>query len=385
MDRSTRLMSLDALRGADMVFIMGLSGAVMSLCSLIGFKDCWLSVQMTHVAWHGFHHHDTIFPLFLFLAGVSWPFSYASQIAKGKSQKEILAKIVIRVTLLVVLGLVSRPLFAGQFGLVRYDSILAHIGLCWGMGALLSMGLGGRGRICVIGALLVVHWLLHVFLTAPDASVLLSSKDPEIAARIAAYLPYGTGGFSFVGSISGWVDRQLMPGSLYEIVFDPDGLLAKMTGTVIAMSGIFAGEILKSDRMSGNSKVLSLLGCGAVALLLAVMWRPWCPINKKLWTSTFALAADAYAYCALAIFYWIIDVKGCRKWAYFFKVIGMNSITIYLLLDIVDFRQIASYFFDGLAGLGDASWNSLVLSLGQMLIAWLILWFLYLKNVFLKV
>jgi predicted acyltransferase len=97
-NKTDRLMSLDTLRGADMLFIMGFSGALVALCQLLGFgKDCWLATQMTHVIWHGFRHHDTIFPLFLFLAGVAWPFSYASQVAKGRTAGQILRKLLMRV------------------------------------------------------------------------------------------------------------------------------------------------------------------------------------------------------------------------------------------------------------------------------------------------
>ena len=90
--KNERLMSLDALRGADMLCIMGLSGAIMAFCSWIGMKDCWLATQMTHVDWHGFLQHDTIFPLFLFLAGASWPFSFAGQVKRGYSTGRIVLR-----------------------------------------------------------------------------------------------------------------------------------------------------------------------------------------------------------------------------------------------------------------------------------------------------
>ena len=108
-------MSLDALRGADMLFIMGFSSAIVAFCAWIGMKDCWLAQQMRHVPWHGFHHHDTIFPLFLFLAGVSWPFSYASQVEKGRTTGAILRKMTFRVVVLFFLGLVYSGLFAFKF------------------------------------------------------------------------------------------------------------------------------------------------------------------------------------------------------------------------------------------------------------------------------
>ena len=108
MGKSDRLMSIDALRGADMLFIMGFSGAVVAFCQLLGFnRDCWLATQMTHVAWHGIRHHDTIFPLFLFLAGVSWPFSLASQMERGRTMRQIVLKVIRRSLTLWLLGLMA--------------------------------------------------------------------------------------------------------------------------------------------------------------------------------------------------------------------------------------------------------------------------------------
>ena len=114
MGDSNRLESLDALRGFDMLFISGLSTLVIAACTLFGSPECGLAEQMRHTAWTGLHHHDTIFPLFLFLAGVSWPFSLASQRAKGRTDGQIILKLVRRAAVL--------SLFAAVFGgLLTFD------------------------------------------------------------------------------------------------------------------------------------------------------------------------------------------------------------------------------------------------------------------------
>lgn len=381
-----RLMSLDALRGADMLFIMGFSSVVIALCALLGQRDCELSRQMTHVAWHGLRHHDTIFPLFLFLAGVSWPFSLAGQRAKGRTAGEILAKVARRVLLLFFFGLATRQFFAFDVAAFRYDSVLAHIGVCWAVAAILFMFVKSwRARLLVAAGLLAGHWALLFFCRAPDAAALLASANPAVAKKVAAYAATGTDNFSFVGNLSGWLDRVVMPGHLYEGVFDPDGLLAKMTGVVTAMFGVFAGEMLMKAGTSGARKALGLVLAGLACLALTFLWEPWCPVNKKLWTSTFVLAVGAYSYLALALFYWIVDVRGWRKWTFFFRVIGMNSITIYLLMRVVGFAVISKFFFSGLAGLGSDDWSRFVLASGQVAIEWLVLLFLYRKGVFLHV
>jgi predicted acyltransferase len=176
-----------------------------------------------------------------------------------------------------------------------------------------------------------------------------------------------------------------MPGRLHEGIFDPDGLLCKLTGLVTAMLGTFAGELLRRTDLSGNRKTLILLGAGVVSLLVCLVWMPWCPVNKKIWTPTFVLAAGSYSFIALAVFYWIIDVRGWRRWSFFFQVIGMNAITIYVIRRVVPLRPIGEFFLKGVASRGDAAWSSLVLSMGEVAVGWLILWFLYRKKVFLKV
>ena len=384
--KSGRLMSLDALRGADMLFIMGFSSAVISFCAWIGLKDCWVATQMTHVAWHGFRHHDTIFPLFLFLAGVAWPFSYASQVAKGRTTAAILRKIGFRVLALFFLGMVSANFFAFKFETYRYDSVLAHIAVCWAGAALLYMFVRNwKVRLAIIFALLAVHWAVQYFLTAPDAAALLASTDPAVAKKVASYAVYGTDNFSFTGNIAGWIDRTFMPGRLHEGIFDPDGLLAKVSGIPLALLGVLAGELLRSERFSGNRKTLILLGAGLTALAQTFAWTPWCPVNKKIWTATFVLASASYAFILLAVFYWIIDVKGFRKWSFFFRVIGLNSITIYVAMRFVGFSQMSKFFFGGIAGFGDKDWSSFVFAMGAVAIEWLVLFFLYRKNTFLKV
>ena len=388
MEVKKRLMSLDALRGADMLFIMGFSGAVIAFCQLLGFNtDCWLATQMTHVAWHGMRHHDTIFPLFLFLAGVSWPFSLSAQRERGRTTAQIVLKVLRRSATLWFLGLVAYAVFwKFDFRSLRYDPVLAHIGICWGVAAFVTMFFRNFWtRLGIAAGLLVAHFLLMTLFTAPDAASILASSDPAVAKRVASYAVYGAGPFSFAENIAGWIDRTIMPGRLTEVVFDADGILAKLTGTAIALFGVLSGEILRNDVLTGNRKTLVLLGAGFVALVVALAWSPWCIINKKLWTSTFALSASAYSFVALALFYWIVDVRGWRRWTFFFRVIGMNSITIYMLMTFVGFNAMSKRFFAGVAAFGNEHWASMVYALGQVMIEWLVLLWMYRKNTFLRI
>lgn len=361
-------MSLDTLRGFDMFFIMGLSGLIVSLCAL------WPNVvtneiaeQMGHVAWNGLQHHDTIFPLFLFLAGVSFPFSLAKQRENGATKGEIYAKIFRRAAMLIFLGMVYNGLFQLDFANLRVASVLARIGLAWMGAALLYVNFGVKTRAWIAVAILVIYALLSKFVCAPD----MPGSDP----------------LSMEGSLVGWVDRLLMPGRLiYDSGrFDPEGLLSAVPAVVTAMLGMFTGELIRSEKTTGERKTLMMVVGGVVLAVVAWLGNYFVPINKMLWSSTFVCAVGAYSLLMMALFYYLIDVKGWQKWTLVFRVVGMNSITIYLAQRIISFSGINKFFFGGLAGLCSEQVGEVILDAGFVLVCWLFLYFLYKKKVFLKI
>jgi predicted acyltransferase len=182
----------------------------------------------------------------------------------------------------------------------------------------------------------------------------------------------------------GYIDRCLLPNHLlYSVGFDPEGLLSTLPAIVTAMLGQFTGEFVKdSDR---RHKTLWMLLAAAVLLVLGLIWSNWLPINKKLWTSSFTLVVGAFSLAMYALFYWIIDIKGYTKWTFFFQVIGMNSITIYMLQKILPFSAVNRFFFEGLVGLVPEPVGKVIYAVGYIGWCWLLLWFLYKKRVFLKV
>lgn len=368
--KNQRLLSLDALRGFDMFFIMGLSGLVASLCAL------WPNVvtneiaqQMEHVAWNGLQHHDTIFPLFLFLAGVSFPFSLAKQRESGMSTKSIYIKIFRRAALLVLFGMIYNGLFKLDFANLRVASVLARIGLAWMGAAILYVNFGVKSRAWIASAILVIYALLSKFVAAPD----MPGADP----------------LSMEGSLVGWVDRMLMPGRLiYDSGrFDPEGLLSAIPAVVTAMLGMFTGELIRlpQEKMSGERKTMMMVIGGVALAVIAWAGNYFVPINKMLWSSTFVCAVGAYSLLMMALFYYLIDVKGWQKWTFVFRVVGMNSITIYMAQRIVSFSGINKFFFGGVAGLFPEAVGEVVLDAGFVLVCWSFLYFLYRQKIFLKV
>ncbi|MDO5318427.1 MAG: DUF5009 domain-containing protein [bacterium] len=367
MEATKRLESLDALRGFDMLFIMGGASLVVAICSAFGASDCWLAKQMVHVPWHGLAHHDTIFPLFLFIAGVTFPFSFAKQIEKGASTWRVLGRIAYRAAMLALLGLVCNGLLNFKFDHLRVWSVLGRIGLAWAGAAVLYVALKNwiKTRIGMAVVILVGYALLARFGGAPDHP----DADP----------------FSMEGCFVCWLDRVLLPNHIYKPLYDPEGLLGIVPAVVTAMLGMFAGEFIRREDVSGERKTVLLL-VGAVGLGLAAWGMSFLmPVNKALWSSSFVLAVGSYSAVMLAAFYWIIDVKGWRRWAFFFKVIGMNSITIYMAKLIIPFGSVNDFFFRGVRTLLPDSLSKIALHLGYIAVCWLFLLFLYRKKIFLKV
>lgn len=365
MDTNKRLASLDTLRGFDMMFIMGVSSLIIAICELFpGGGDCWLAQQMTHVDWNGLRHHDTIFPLFLFIAGVSFPFSLHSQKAKGASKKKIYLKIFRRALLLVLFGLICNGLFKLKFDTLRFYSVLARIGLAWMFAALLYINFKTGTRAFIAAVILIGYWLLCM-IPAPDVPM----ADP----------------LSKDGCLVGYIDRCLFPGHLYNGNFDPEGLLSLLPAIVTAMLGMFTGELVRDKRFTGGKKTVWMFAAAAVMLAVGLLWSRWFPINKKLWSSSFVLVVGAYSVAMFALFYWIIDVKGWDGWTMPFKVIGMNSITIFMAPRIINFGYARDFFLGGVMDLCPEPVAKVISYAGYVLVSWLFLYFLYRKKIFLKI
>ena len=366
MKPSERLQSLDALRGFDMLFIMGFASLVVAVCGLWpnAVTDS-IASQMGHASWDGFTHHDTIFPLFLFIAGVSFPFSLSKQRSLGLSTGTIYAKIVRRALTLVLLGVIYNGLFRLDFENLRIASVLGRIGLAWGIAAVLYLNFGVKARIAIAAAILVGYGLLSALVAAPDVA--------------------GAGPLTREGCLAGYVDRLLLPGKLYGKTFDPEGLLSTVPAVVTAMLGMFTGEFVRRQDLSGGRKASWMIAAAVALLVAGLAFNGVVPVNKSLWSSTFVCVVAAYSLAMFALFYYLIDVRGWRRWTLFFRVVGLNSITIYLAQRIVGFGRISDFFLGGVASKGPEALAAVVNSAGYVAVCWLFLYFLYRKNVFLKV
>ena len=359
-----RLASLDALRGFDMLFIMGGEALVCAIAALCG--DPAFGRKFGHVPWHGLQFMDTVFPLFLFMAGVSFPFSAAKSRERGLTDGRIALKALRRGLTLVALGFVCSGLFKLEFATLRAWSVLGRIGLAWMAAAWIYLVFRPRVRVVLAAVILAAVTLFTIYVPAPGAA--------------------GHGPFTPEGNFGCWLDRTLTAGHTYRKLFDPEGFAGILPAIVTAMLGMFAGEIVRRDGGAATGrKALELLACGAGCALAGWGLSYAFPINKALWSPSFALVVGGYSFAMFALFYWIVDVRGYRRWAYFFTVIGVNSITIYMAQRIVRFNDVNNFFLLGLSKLLPADWGRLLLCVGYIAVCWLFLWFLHKKNVHLKV
>jgi len=360
-----RLLSLDVLRGADMFFIMGGEWLVCTIAALLG--DPNFNAKFNHVPWHGLQFMDTVFPLFLFLAGVSFPFSAAKSLEKGATRAQVALKALRRGLTLFALGLLYGGFLNLDFAHFRVWSVLGRIGLAWMFAAWLYLAFGTRVRLILVAAVLAGVTVFTILVPAPGAA---AGVDP----------------FSAAGNFGCWLDRTLTAGHIACADYDPEGFAGILPAVVTALLGMFAGEIVRKGGTSAtDAKALRLLFCGIGCAALGFALSPVCPINKALWSPSFTLVVGGWSFAVFALFYWIIDVKVFDRWAFFFTVIGMNSITIYLGQAIVNFTAIDHFFLKGLAGLLPALWGRMLLEVGYIAICWLFLHFLYRHKVFLKV
>ena len=368
--KSERLLSLDALRGFDLFWIVGGHGILVALFKLTEWG--WLGAidaQLKHVDWNGFQAYDLIFPLFLFMAGVSTPYSLTRRLAEG-ARSEVIRKVIQRGLILVLLGIIyNNGLQWKGLENMRLGSVLGRIGLA-GMFAQLIFVFNyetPKRLWAWLAGILLGYWAMLSFGHAPG---------------------FAAGDLTMEGNFASYVDRLLLPGKLHKGIHDPEGLLAVLPAIGNALLGILAGLWLRrsAEEVSGDRKAAGLALAGIVLLAVGGLWSFVFPLNKNLWTSSFVLWTCGWSSLLLASFYWLIDVRGWLKaFGAFFAVIGMNSVLIYMSGKFLNFDFTGQALFGGLARAFPPAVASVVLVTGIFAVKWLLFWFLKRQKIFLKV
>ena len=366
MNGRPRILSLDALRGFDMVWLIGHAAAVRAFCGAFpGGEEWWLARQMHHCSWEGFRFYDLIFPLFLFMAGVSFPFSYASQVRKGFSSLKIHMRLVKRVAVLVALQMVQSGMMAFDPTKYTYPSVLVRIALPWFLAALVYIHLRPRVRVAVAIGVLVVFWAILTFWQSPIG--MPGSDNYAVRGGIVDYLD------RFL-SLRAWIGHD---------PFEMRDIPLSIFSVPLALSGMFAGDIVRSERLAPVRRALALAVIGAALLLSGVLVAAaGCPIVKNLSTPSFMLVSGGLCFLLFAAFHWVIDVKGFVRWSYPLRIVGMNSLAAYLSPYFIDFMKPSVFLLGGIASLTPCA--GFVLARGAFCFAWLFLWLLYRAKIFIK-
>lgn len=362
--KTNRLLSLDVLRGFDMLFIMGGCSLALALCAAFGAPDGALARQFRHVPWEGLAFKDMIFPLFLFIAGASFPFSAAKRLAQGATRAALVGHVLRRGAVLAVLGLCYNGLLAFDFAHLRVFGALQLIGFAWTVAALLAIGFERRARLVLALALLLGPSALFWLVGAPDF--------PDAAP------------FTPEGNLGCWVDRTLWGGHILQPRFDPEGTAGLLASPATALLGVLAGDVLRSS-LSGARKAAALFLSGALLVVAGLALSPVVPVVKALWSASFVLVTGGCSAMLLGAFYFALDVKGWRRGAMFFRVIGMNALTIYLAQRGVDFGKVSDFLLGGAVRLLPPDGRPVGMALAYLATCWLLLYFLYRKGIFLKV
>jgi len=361
-----RLYSVDALRGFDMFWIMGAEEIFHNLAKATG-STFWGTIanQFTHPSWNGFHLYDLIFPLFLFLSGVATPLSVAKSLEKGITKNQILLKAIKRGLILVLLGIViNNGLVIKPFHEIRFASVLGRIGLAYIFANIIYLYANFKSQIISFFTILIGYWLLLRFSSAPG---------------------FEMGNLTMEGNFASYIDRLILPGKLYLGIHDPEGIASTIPAICTGLLGIFAGTLLKNISFNENKKTIYLIVGGIACLIFAQIWNLIFPINKNLWTSSFVLHTGGLSLILLGIFYYVIDVLGYQKWAFFFRVIGMNSILIYMSGVFIDWDYTNNGLFKWVGQLIGNPFNIVAMAILFVFTKWLFLYFMYKHKVFLRV
>jgi predicted acyltransferase len=362
-----RLLSLDALRGFDMIWILGGEEIIHALYKTFPNRlTGLLHYEFDHAPWQGFRVYDLIFPTFVFIVGVSMVFSLG-KLLRTKGRAGAVKRVVVRGVVLYLLGLLYYGGFNGTFSHIRPMGVLQRIALAYLFGGLLFCFLRPKALALVTAALLVGYWAFLSFVPLPGAD--------HVSFRERENWP-------------NWFDAHYMPGRQWDGDHDPEGVLSTFPAVANCLLGVFAGLLLKDPRVAPTRKVGVLLCAGAAGVIAGYVWGLQFPIIKKLWTSSFVLVACGYATLLLALFYLLIDVQRWRRWCAPLVWIGTNAITLYLLFQFVDFPAFAARLVGGpgselhgdLYGLGELLQTVAVVGLVLLLAR-----FLYERQIFLRV
>ena len=369
---SKRLESLDALRGFDLFFLVALGPLMHSLARTANVE--WLNESMwvfSHVSWEGFSPWDLIMPLFLFMSGISMPFSL-SRYKSISDKRPLLRRLAKRILLLWIFGMMCQGnlLALDPNTIYLYSNTLQAIATGYLITALLFLFTSRRTQIITAVVLLLVYWTAMQFITVDG---------------------YGGGNYTPQGNLAEWIDNTVL-GRFRDTAQVIDGkvvvadwyhytwILSSLNFGVTVLTGLFAGYIAK-DKIEEKKKLKLYFGTGITMVIAGWLWNFQMPVIKTIWTSSMVLVSSGYCFLLMGLFYYWIDYKGHRSGITWLKVYGMNSIVAYMLANVVNFRCIGESLFYGLEQYM-GSYYSFLMTLWNIGAVYVIIWFMYKRGIF---
>ena len=420
-------MSLDALRGFDMFWIIGADSLVYALSRMSQNPATkFLAYQLEHAEWQGFRFYDLIFPLFVFMVGASIVFSLTKTVAE-QGRAGAMSRVIKRGILLFAIGIFYSGGFTNPWPDMRLMGVLNRIALAYTVAGLLFCWFKPRTLVAICGGILIGYWAMMSFIPIRDIQLEKTNlaalaeqggdakaaklfresgnasatnpsaiKDSPVWAAtetmFAATTNRVTGKFDAGYNVANHFDFEFLPGKKYDLFFDPEGIVSTLPAVATCLLGVFAGLLLQSVTFSNSRKLTLLFGVGAACVAVGWLWGIQFPVIKKIWTSSYVLVAGGYSAMLLGAFYLVVDVWKYQRWCQPFVWMGMNSITIYLIKNFLGgtFSKLSARFAGGdIKSFLDAhvarGFGELMISILGLLIAFWIVRFLYLKKIFLRV
>lgn len=365
-----RLLSLDILRGFDLFMLVGLQPVLRQF--LITLDNATLNntllYQLDHVQWEEFTAWDLVMPLFLFMSGVTMPFSLPKYL-KQHSNAALWKRVFKRVLLLWLFGMIVQGniLSLNADAIYLYSNTLQAIAIGYMMTVPLVVYLKPRMQVIAIFALLIIY-------TIPMVLFGDWSQHGNFAAEVDNIILGRFRDQSFLAADGTW-----QVASWYDYTW----VWSSITFCCTVAFGSIAGEIIKnSNRQSRTALKLLLMG---ISLIVAgEVWGMWHPIIKRIWSGSMTVYSAGWCFVLLSVFYWWIDIKGHKRGVQWLQYYGCNAITAYMIGEVINFRSIVSSLFHGCEQyLGE--WYPVLLTTGNSIILFGILSLLYKHKIFLKV
>ncbi|MGO8786049.1 MAG: acyltransferase family protein [Terriglobia bacterium] len=356
-----RLVSIDALRGFDMFWIIGGTEMLMGLGKVVHRPvfDRFLE-QFHHVPWQGLHIYDLIWPLFMFIMGAAIPLAVAKRRARGEGDRTLLLHALWRAIVMFCLGTLT------QGNLLLFDwsrfrpcfSVLHGLAAGYLIATLVVVKVKAKWHATIVAGFLLAYWAVVMLVPLPGV---------------------GAGVLTPQGNLPTYVDRLVLGHLHYG---RNTWFLSYPAFGASVLLGVLAGHVLMSTR-TPLSKVSRLLVAGALSLGAGLLWSLSFPIIKLMWTSSYVLVSGGLSFMALGFFYWIVDVLQYRQWAFGFVVIGMNSTAVYVATQVFDFRLVGNIFVGHLLPM-IGRWGGFVEASAAVAVVWLILYWMFCKKEFIK-